>query len=72
MKKVIFGSFLSLAGIISTASLLVMAMSKDWQNNDEYSIVWNLSQYGLMPALNCFIAVAIFGFAIAIWGIFEK
>ena len=45
MKKVIWGSFLSLAGIIATALLLGFSMIKDWINDDTYSVIFNLSRY---------------------------
>ena len=61
MKKVIWGSFLSLAGIIATALLLGFSMIKDWINDDTYSVIFNLSRYELLPVLAVFIFVAILG-----------
>lgn len=72
MKKVIWGSFLSLAGIIATALLLGFSMIKDWINDDTYSVIFNLSRYELLPVLAVFIFVAILGMVISLWGIFEK
>ena len=72
MKKVICGSFLSLAGIIATALLLGFSMIKDWINDDTYSVIFNLSRYGLLPVLAIFIFITILGVAISLWGILEK
>lgn len=72
MKKAIVGSLMFLAGLVSTALLLSGSMANDWTINGELSAFWNLTQYGLMPAFNIFICVAIIGLAIAIWGMVEK
>ena len=72
MKKVIWGSSLSFAGIIATALLLGFSMIKDWINNDTYSVIYNLSQYKLLPVLAFFIFITISGIIISLWGIFEK
>ena len=72
MKKVIWGSFLSLAGIIATALLLGFSMIKDWINDDIYSVIFNLSRYRLLPVLAIFIFITILGVAISLWGILEK
>jgi hypothetical protein len=72
MKKVILGSIMFLAGLLSAAVLLAGTMSNDWVNNGQISSFWNMSQYGLMPAFYIFIGVAILGIGIAIWGVFEK
>ena len=72
MKKVVMGSAMLLAGLLSAAILLGGTMANDWTNNGMRSSLWNLSQYGLMPALCIFIGIAILGLVIAVWGIFEK
>lgn len=72
MKKVIWGSFISLAGIIATALLLGFSMLKDWINNDTYSVIFNLSRYKLIPVLAGFIFLAITGMLISLWGLLEK
>ncbi len=72
MKKVVLGSAMLLAGLLSAAILLGGTMANDWTNNGMRSSLWNLSQYGLMPALCTFIGIAILGLVIAVWGIFEK
>ncbi len=72
MKKVIMGSLMFLAGLVSTALLLSGSMANDWTINDELSSFWNLTQYGLMPAFYIFIFVAIIGLVVAIWGVLEK
>jgi len=72
MKKVILGSAMTLAGLLSTAVLLSGTMANDWTINGQLSSFRNMSQYGLMPVFYTFIGIVIIGFAIAIWGIFEK
>ena len=72
MKKVIWGSFLSLAGIIATALLLGFGMIKDRINDDTYSVIFNLSQYKLLPVLAFFIFITILGIVISLWGIIEN
>ena len=72
MKKIVWGSFLSLAGIIATALLLGFSMIKDWINDDTYSVIFNLSRYNLLPVLVFFIIITILGIVISLWGIFEK
>ncbi len=72
MKKVILGSTMLLAGLLSTAMLLAGTMANEWTRNGQLSSFWNMSQYGLMPMFYIFIGIAIIGLAIAIWGIFEK
>lgn len=72
MKKVILGATMFLAGMLSLAVLLGGTMANDWTNNSQLSSFWNLSQYGLMPVLYGFVAVAVIGFGIAIWGLFDK
>ena len=72
MKKVILGSSLLLAGLISTAVLLSGTMAHDWTVNGQLSSFRNMDEYGLMPAFYLFIIVALLGIGIGIWGIFEK
>ena len=72
MKKVILGSAMFLAGLLSAAILLAGTMANDLTVNGMRSSLWNMSQYGLMPALYIFIGITILGLAIAIWGIFER
>lgn len=72
MKKVIFGSAMLLAGLVSAALLLAGALTLEWNNNGVFSALWNISQYGLTPALCVFIAVAAVGIITALWGVFEK
>lgn len=71
MKKVIFGSVMFLAGLLSAAVLLAGTMSNDWTVNGQLSSVWTMSQYGLMPVFYTFIAVAAVGAGIAVWGVFD-
>ncbi len=72
MKKVILGSMMFLAGLLSAAVLLAGTMSNEWTLNGQLSSFWNLSQYGLMPVLYIFIAIAVLGVIVAVWGVFEK
>lgn len=72
MKKVILGSIMFLAGVISTALVLAGSMANDWTINGEYSSFWNILQYGLMPVIYIFIGIAIIGLGLAVWGLFDK
>ena len=72
MKKVIFGGLLMLAGILSTALLLAGSMANDWTIGGEHSAIWNLSRYGLLPALYFFLVLTVVGAVIAIIGLFER
>lgn len=72
MKKVCLGSMMFLAGAISVAVILAGSMANELTVNGAFSAFWNISQYGLMPAVYLFTAIAIVGIALAIWGIFEK
>ena len=72
MKKVILGSALILAGIISIALILAGSMANEWTINGEFSSLWNISQYGLMPAIYIFAGIAIIGFVLAAWGLIDK
>lgn len=49
MKKVILGSTMFLAGLLSAAVLLAGTMANDWNVNGELSSFRNMAQYGLMP-----------------------
>lgn len=72
MKKVLLGSIMFLAGVLSTALLLAGSMSNEWTVNGQISSFWNLSQYGLMPVLYIFICIAVIGIVIAVIGLFEN
>ncbi len=72
MKKVILGSAMLLAGVISAALVLAGAMANDWTVNGEHSAWWNISQYGLMPAVYVFAGIAAAGLILAVWGAAEK
>ena len=72
MKKVILGSALILAEIISIALILAGSMANEWTINGEFSSLWNISQYGLMPAIYIFTGIAIIGLVLAVWGLFDK
>ena len=71
MKKVIFGCALLLAGAIGSA-LLLAAGTLEWTVNGEFSAIWNLSRYGLMPALLLFSLLAAAGLLLAVVGLFER
>lgn len=72
MKKVILGSIMFLAGVISIALILAGSMANEWTVNGEISSFWNISQYGLMPVIYIFISIAIIGLVLAVWGLFDK
>lgn len=72
MKKVILGSIMFLAGVISIALVLAGSMANEWTVNGELSSFGNISQYGLMPVIYIFIIIAIIGLALAVWGLFDK
>lgn len=61
-----------LSGLLSIAVILAGSMANDWTVNGQFSAVWNITQYGLMPAIVLFSIVAVVGFLLAIWGLFEK
>ena len=72
MKKVILGLMMLLSGIIAVAIILAGAMANEWTVNGQLSAVWNITQYGLIPALIIFSIIAVIGFLLSIWGLFEK
>ena len=72
MKKTILGSFMFLAGVISTALLLAGSMSQDWTIDAQHSFWWNLSQYGLTSAFYVFVSIAAVGLIMAVIGLIEK
>ncbi len=57
MKKVILGSFIFLAGILSAAFILAGSLANDLMINGQHSSIWIISQYGLV---------------LAIWGLFNQ
>lgn len=72
MKKVILGSMMFLTGVLSLAVLLAGSMAHDWTLNGCLSASWNISQFGLTPALYGFLAIAAIGLFIALWGLADK
>lgn len=72
MKKVILGSIMFLAGLLSVAVLLAGTMANDWNVNGELSSFRNMAKYGLMPVFYIFIVIAVLGIGVAIWGMLEK
>lgn len=72
MKKVILGSFIFLAGILSAAFILAGSLANDLMINGQHSSIWIISQYGLLPALAVFLCMAIAGLVLAIWGLFNQ
>lgn len=72
MKKVVLGAMMFLTGLISVALILAGSMGNEWTINGQTSSLWNISQYGLMPAFYTFITIAIIGLALAIWGVIDK
>ncbi|WP_277407820.1 hypothetical protein [Lacrimispora xylanisolvens] len=72
MKKVVLGSMMFLAGLLSCAILIAGSALKDITINGGYSFLWNLSSLGLVPVTVLFSAIALTGLLIALWGVFEK
>ena len=72
MKKVVLGSMMFLAGLLSTAVLLAGTMANDWNVNGELSSFRNMEQYGLIPVFYIFVSIAVLGIGIAVWGVLEK
>lgn len=72
MKKVILGSIMMLGGLLSVAIILAGSMANEWSVNGQFSAIWNIKQYGLMPAIVVFSIISIVGLLLAIWGLFEK
>ena len=72
MKKLIFGGLMMLSGVLGTAILLAGTMANSMTINGQWSFSWNLSQYGLMPALVTFIIIGIAGLLLGVWGLIEK
>ncbi len=72
MKKVILGSTMVLAGIISMAVIFAGSMAQAWDINGQFSAIWNIQQFGLMPLVYMFAGVSIIGLVLAIWGLIEK
>ena len=72
MKKVILGSMMVLAGIISMAVIFAGSMAQDWNINRQFSAIWNIQQFGLMPLVYMFAGVSIIGLVLAVWGLIEK
>ncbi|WP_050696931.1 hypothetical protein [Anaeromassilibacillus senegalensis] len=72
MKKVILGSIIFLAGVISVAMVLAGSMANEWTVNGRFSALWNIQQYGLMPVVYIFGGIAVIGLVLAIWGLLDK
>ena len=51
MKKVILGSMMFLSGTLAAAIILAGAMANELNVNGRLSAIWNITQYGLMPAI---------------------
>lgn len=72
MKKVVFGSLVFLAGLVSAALLLAGTISSTWIINGERSALWNLEQCGLFPALVAFVVIAFVGLVVAVIGLLDR
>lgn len=72
MKKVILGSIMFLAGVISVAMVLAGSMANEWTVNGRFSALWNIQQYGLMPVVYIFGSIAVIGLVLAILGLLDK
>ena len=71
MRKLIFGAMLFCTGSLSAAILLAGSMANDWTLNGQSSALWNISRYGLLPALYIFLGLAVLGLVIAVLGMFN-
>lgn len=71
MKKITFGMLMFLAGVLSVAMILAGSMANDWTLNGQHSALWNISRYGLLPAIYIFIGLAIVGLIVALWGVLD-
>ena len=47
-------------------------MANDWTINGQHSAFWNISRYGLMPAIYIFLGIAVVGLILACWGLLDK
>lgn len=72
MKKVIMGSIMMLSGLLSVAIIMAGSMANEWTVDGQFSAIWNIEQYGLMPFVITFTIIAVIGFLIAIWGLVER
>ena len=72
MKKIILGSFMMLSGMLGAALLLSGTMANNMIIDGHWSFAWNLSAFGLMPALIIFIIVGVVGLILGVWGLFDK
>jgi len=72
MKKVVLGSMMLLAGLLSCAILIAGSTLKDITINGRYSFLWNLSSLGLVPVTVLFSAIALTGLLTAFWGYLIK
>lgn len=72
MKKIVLGSMMFHAGVLSTAIILAGSMANDWTINGQHSAFWNISRYGLMPAIYIFLGIAVVGLILACWGLLDK
>lgn len=71
MKKMIFGMLMFLTGALSVSMILAGSMANDWTLNGQHFALWNISRYGLLPALYLFSGMAILGLIVAVWGLID-
>ena len=72
MRKVMMGSILVLAGLLSAAVLLAGAMASGVTTSGNWSAIEQLKYYGLTPVVWGLMGVSLIGVFLAIWGISEK
>ena len=72
LKKVIWGGFIFLAGITGIALLSASTMVTGFTLDGQYSFLWSLKSYQLIPILKLFILISIVGLVIGTWGMIEK
>jgi heme/copper-type cytochrome/quinol oxidase subunit 1 len=71
MKKIIAGSFMLLSGTISSAILMAATMLTGTTYIDDHQYMDILSDYGLQSVFHIFVAIAVVGLALLLWGLIE-
>ena len=72
MKKSVTGSILVAGGMISTAILFAAGISAGITNDGNFSTLWIINQFGLIPVLVIYFTVAVIGAIITLIAIFDN
>ena len=72
MRKVIMGSIVFMAGLLSLAVLLAGTMASSASSTANWSAFWKLGYFGLTPFAWVFGGVAVMGLFLALWGATER